>query len=117
MLRMVKTEFRALVKLLKGLPTIKRDWKCKTPLQKWWYLRDLGKIGFGLAGVPLFHEDQSLHSYSYFAYMYLGLCTSFVVYTACFYISHGDFMKFLPSTCLLVGPLFAVSFGKFIYSH
>lgn len=109
---MIKNELRAMIELLKGLRTIRYDWKNKTPLQKWYYMRNLGKIGFGLVGIPLFHDDQTLHLYSYFSYMYVGLYTSFVIYTACFHIAHGEFMKFLPSTCLLVGPILAVSFEK-----
>lgn len=109
MLSMIKTEIRSLFELIKGLKTIKQDWKTKTPLQKWYYLRNIGKIGFGLAGIPLFHDDQRLHLYSYFSCFYVGLYAALMIYTGWYYISQGEFMKCLPSTCLLIGPLIAVS--------
>lgn len=109
----MKTDFRSLIELLKGFRTIRRDWKNKTPLQRWLYLRSFGDIGFGLTGIPLYRNDRTLHLYSYFAYSYMGLYTTLVIYTACFYIARGEFGKFLPSTCLLVGPLLAVSFKIF----
>lgn len=109
----MKNELRSLIELLFGLRTIRRDWKKKTPFEKWAYMRDIGKMSFGIAGVPILHEKQTLTWYSYFPYFYVGLYTLLVIYTAGFYIARGEFWKCLPSTCLLIGPFFGVSSMKF----
>lgn len=92
----------SIVELLKSVRTIRRDWKTKTPYQKWCYMYSIGKVAFKLVAIPLNEDDQKLNWYSYFSFVYVGLYISLVIYAAIFYTNRGEFAKFLPSTCLLV---------------
>lgn len=104
-----KIETLSLVELLKGLPSIAHDWRCKTAYQKWCYFRSIGKTAFKYCAIPLYEIDQTLNWYSYFQIIYTGLYTVLALYTLWFYINRGEFAKCLPCTCLLIGPLSAVS--------
>lgn len=104
-----KIETLSLIELVKSLRTIRQDWRIKTPYQKYCYFYSIGKAGFNTVGIPLYQDDQKLYWYSYVPFSYIGLYTVLGVYTAYFYIGRGEFVKFLPSTCMLVGPLLAVS--------
>ena len=100
----LNVEIKALspIELLKSVRSIWREWKYKTPYQKWCYLYSFGRISFALADLPLFRNDQKLHWYSYFAFAYIGFYGICVIYTAYYFISLGEFMKILPSTCLFI---------------
>lgn len=104
-----KIETLSLIELVKSLRTIRQDWRIKTTHPKWCYLYSIGKAALKVIGIPLFEDDQKLYWYSYFPFVYIGINTALGVYTAYFYIGRGEFVKFLPSTCMLVGPLLAVS--------
>lgn len=99
----------SLKELFKSLRSIRYEWKYRTPYQKFCYLYSIGKIAFGLIGIPLFQEDRTLHWYSYFGYIYFGIYTILAIYTAIFYILRGESSKCLNCTCLLIGPLLSVS--------
>lgn len=111
----VKIETLSIVELFKSLRTIRQDWITKTPYQKWCYLYSIGKAALKIIGIPLFEDDQKLYWYSRFPFVYITIHAALGVYTMYFYIGRGEFMQFLPCTCMLVGPLLAVSI-RILYS-
>lgn len=104
-----KIETLTLVELLKSVRTIRNDWSTKTAYQKWCYIYSAGKMANTVLGLPLYQDDQKLHWYSYGGLTIIGVYFSLGMYTACYYIISGEFVKLLPSTCLLSGPALSVS--------
>lgn len=103
-----KIETLSLVELLKSLRTVSHDWGTKTPYQKLCYLYSFGDAAFLVPGLPLYRDDRKLYWYSYVPPACIFLHVSLGAYTSYFYISHGEFVKCLPSTCFLIGPVVAV---------
>lgn len=88
----------------------RNEWQSKTPFQKWCCLYGIGKASCSPIGITLFQDDQTLYWYAYFLFVYSGLYLLLAIYTSIYYINIGEASKFLPCTCLLVGPVMAVSF-------
>lgn len=86
----------------------KGEWKLKSPLQKWSFLYGIGRSCLKLWKHPIYEEDQTLHWFSYFPLFYLFVYIALGVYTAIYYISHSEFIKCFPCTCLLIGPVCGV---------
>lgn len=99
----------SIVAFAKSIFTIRQDWRIKTPYQKWCYLYNIGKTAFKINTIPLYENDQKLNWYSYFSYFYIGMYAFIVLYTAFFYIIHGEFVKCFPCTGF-IATLIAVSF-------
>lgn len=82
--------------------TINRSqWNSRTPLQKWYYLYGIGRTFLVPTGYKVFEEDQTLPWYSYFTPAYITVYFLLAIYTSFHYTSQGEFVKFLPCTCLL----------------
>lgn len=91
------------------MATNRSEWHTKTPFQKWCYLYGIGKASCSPIGITLFQDDQTLYWYAYFLFVYSSLYLMLAIYTSAYYISHGEPSKCLPCTCLLIGPVMAVS--------
>lgn len=82
----------------------------KTPLRKWAYFYGIGKIALDMIGFPIFNDDQRLQSKSYMGHVFF--ITIFITsgYTIVYYLwFQGNTLAGLPSTCILAGPVVAVS--------
>lgn len=77
------------------------QWNSRTPLQKWYYLYGIGRTFLIPTGYKVFEEDQTLPWYSYFTPAYITVYFLLAIYTSFHYTSQGEFVKFLPCTCLL----------------
>lgn len=94
--------------LIKSIPSIRREWKYKTPLEKWRYFFAVGKAALGLAAIPLYEINQTLCFYSYFLFYYGGAYILLTLYTLYYYVVRSEFPKCLPCTCML-GLILSVS--------
>lgn len=87
----------------------KDEWQLQSPFKKWCYLYGIGRSCVNTIGYTAFKDDQSLSWLMPVPFIYIGLYTILAIYTAFYYINKGEPFKCLPCTCLMVGPLFAVS--------
>lgn len=101
--------------LFQSLPTIRKDWILKTPLQKWCYFYGVGKAACKITAVPIFEEDQTLSLWAYQLPVYIGINLVLVVYTVYYHLILGEMTKCLPCTCILT-VLLAVSI-EFIFLY
>lgn len=83
----------------------RREWKLKSPLQKWLHLYGIGKSLCKVIKMKVYEEDQTLCWFSYYPLFYLVVHVILVVYTTAHYILRGEFDKFLPCTCVFIGPV------------
>ena len=98
------------IEYLRSAVTIQRDWSSKTPLQKFCYFYGFGKIPVDMIGFTIFNDDQRLRWKSYLVHAIF--ITIFILsgFTIVYYILlKGDVLSGLPSTCILGGPVVAVS--------
>ena len=98
------------IEYLRSAVTIRSDWNTKTPLQKFCYFYGIGKITLDMIGFPIFNDDQRLRWKTYMGHVFF--ITIFILsgYTIVYYILlKGDILAGLPSTCILGGPVVAVS--------
>lgn len=87
--------------LFKSMPSIKREWKWKTPMQKWCFLYSIGKAACSLIRVAVFQEHATnIHWFGYFSFVYVTIDMILSLYTVCYYINHGEMILGLPSTCI-----------------
>lgn len=98
--------------MIKTFSTVRREWKLKTPFQKWCYLYGFGKAPFSLIRLPMFQETQALHLLSYYGYVYTAIYLLLVLYTVYYCVIGEEFVKCLSYTCMLSVAL-AVSFRNF----
>lgn len=105
-----KFEIPSVMELIRSLPTVRHDWRLKTPYKKFCYFYAYGRLFGNLMQMPMFKDDQTLCWWSYFAYFYYFFHPLLAMYTAYYYITISEYSKSLPCTCLLIGPLIAVSF-------
>lgn len=76
-----------MLQLLRMLPTILRDWKAKTPMQKWSFLYGIGKAAFDLTFIPIYKENVAyVHPLGYFMMVYIHACGILQAYTLYYYI-------------------------------
>lgn len=69
----------------------------------------------GFIRLNLFEDGvHAVHWFSYFGLVYVGVYLILMIYTAYHFISHGEFTKFLPCTCLFC-PIGAVSSHTNLY--
>lgn len=95
--------------LYRSLRSIKQDWELKTSQEKWCYIYGIGRSACLIVKLPLFEDDQTLSLWAYQGFVYSGVHILLVAYTVYYYLINGDVTKCLPCTCLLVGPVIAVS--------
>lgn len=105
-----KIEKISSIELLKSFRTIRQDWRTKTPYQKWCFLYNIGRATLKLLAYPLYENDQTLKPLSHLTLALTVLVECFGIYTLYFCVIHGEFAKFLPSTCFISGPILAVSY-------
>lgn len=87
--------------LLESIPSAKREWKWKTPMEKWCYLYSIGKLACDLMHVAVFQEDvTNIHWFGYFIFVDVSTVIIFSLYTVYCHIGEGDIASSLPSTCL-----------------
>lgn len=85
-----------------------RDWNLKSPLQKWLHLYGIGRALCNVIKMTPYNEDQTLSWFAYYPLFYMFIHLMLVIYTIVYYVSNGEFHKFLPCTCLFVGPVCGV---------
>lgn len=107
--------FRDYLRSLQNFRHIREEWNSKTPLQKWCYLYGMGKLSGKMIGVTTFEDDQNLTWYSYMQYSYYAVSSILAIYTIAYFLLQGQFLKGLPCTCMMVGPMYGVSFNQFTY--
>lgn len=86
----------------------REEWKSKSPLRKCLYLYGIGKSLYNVIKMTPYKDDQTLCSFSYYPLFYVFVHLFLVVYTTVHYITRGEFNKFLPCTCVFVGPVCGV---------
>lgn len=94
------------LKLVKSLKTIRRDWKLKTPFQKWCYFYGIGKAPYTLLRIPLLNDVHNAHWFRHLLLVYEIVTILLSLYTILCWTSEGKFMLSWPSTCaasLLIG--------------
>lgn len=79
-------------------------WKSKTPLQKWSYLYGIARSLNNVIKMTPYKEDQTLSWFSYYPLFYVSVHFILMMYTIAYYLPNGEFDKFLPCTCVFVGP-------------
>lgn len=87
----------------------RKDWNNLTPLQKWCYLYGIGRAGLEPVGYRAFSDDQILQWNSYLIVSFMVFYAIFATYTAVYYTSRGEIVKWLPCTILMI-ILIAVGF-------
>lgn len=92
----------------------RKNWDSQTPHRKWCYLYGIGRFCISSTGFTVFDEDQTLKWYSYLAIPGLSGYLLFAFYTIFYYIKQGEFVKCLPSTCMIG---LAISVGFLIILH
>lgn len=102
-------EIPSVRELFQSIRTIRRDWKSKTPLQKFCYFYGVGRASCIIPAVPIFEDQQTLTIWSYQGYVYIAIYSALGVYTVNYHIVRDEFLKILPCTCLL-SFILAVSF-------
>lgn len=101
---MLNAKFKVLKawELMKSMPRARREWRLKTPMQKWCYLYSIGKAACDLVCMPAFQENvENIHWFGYFFLVYLTSTVVLTFYTVFHCICHDEFQMCLPSTCLL----------------
>lgn len=96
-----KFKIPSAIELFKSIPNAKREWKSKTPMQKWCYLYSLGKVPHNFIRLPIFKENiNDVHWFGYFGLVYIFAIILLSTFTMCYYQYFGEFQKSLPSTCM-----------------
>lgn len=87
--------------LFKSIPNAKRDWKLKTPFEKWCYLYGIGKAPLHVLRVPAYKENiNDVHWFAYLVYLYTIGTPLLSLYTIGYYSYRGELEQSLKSTCL-----------------
>lgn len=110
-----KSAIPTFLDLVKMMPTIRRDWYLKTPLEKWCFLYGIGKFSCDSVDLAVFRDDQTLSLYSYFVLMYTIAYVLLAIHTFIYFTMAGEFSRCLPCTCLLVGPILGVRQTNLIF--
>lgn len=104
--------------IFKSLPNAINEWHYMKPLDKHLYFYGIGRLSMKMIGFSIFQETQSIPWYGYFAAIKLAVNFSLMFYTAYYWTIHGEFAKFLPCTCMQIGPLVGVRcFDSFVESR
>lgn len=96
------------MELIRSIPTIRHDWRFKSPYRKFCYFYGWGRMLGTYLQVPIFEDDQRLCWWSYFGYFYYLTHTLLATYTIYYYSMRSEYSKAFPCTILLIGPLIAV---------
>lgn len=91
------------------ITTGKDDWQSKIPIDKWSYLFGIGKVFGDVSGLVVFNDDQRYRLRASFFYIFTVVYALLTIYTFYFHLNRGDLEYFLSATCLLTGPVLAVS--------
>lgn len=86
----------------------KGEWNLKSPFRKWLHLYGVGKSLCNVIKMTAYKEDQKLSWFAYYPLVYVSVHLILVLYTIAYYILNGEFYKFLPCTCIFVGPICGV---------
>lgn len=78
----------------------RKEWHKKTPFEKWSFLYGVDRSAFIPLGFTAFEDDQTLRWYSHVTTAYMVGYFLLAAYTAFYYITHGEFVKCLPCTCM-----------------
>lgn len=90
------------MEFIKSIPSAKREWKSKTPYEKWCCFYNCGKIACDFVRVPLFRENlNEIHWSGYLSFSYMILDGILSIYTLHYYTMRGEMLMGLPSTCLM----------------
>lgn len=108
--------FRDYVQSLRNIRNIREEWSAKSPLEKWCYIYGIGKISGRMTGLPPFEEEMRVTWYSYAGYAIFATYTALALYTNVYYWLHGDFLRGLPCTCVLIGPWMGVDLNLYCIS-
>lgn len=96
-----KFKIPSTLELLKSIPYAKRDWKSKTPMQKWCYFYSIGKVPFDIAHLPIFKKNiNDVHWFGCFSFANATVAILLSIYTIWYHQVHGEAQISLVSTCL-----------------
>lgn len=95
-----KFKIPTLRELWRSIPNASREWKSKTPMQKWCYLYGIGRAAYSSVRVSLMNDINHVHWFSHFMFVSNATIMLLCMYTVVYYAYRGESQLSLPSTCM-----------------